>query len=199
MTFYYKELIKTPKYIMGSLSNGKECYDTLALPDAQLPGSIMRITLLTPNDGGPRILALVPEDYDYDAPDANAIGLEQHVGIISWGISYRSQKHPGILVGLKDFPGSLTRSRKIYDRLVDRIEKCLGKPADCREGIHFVKCKSAPIQLDVHPYWLAHPMHGCPPTNIRCEVTPSGDVHVYDGNRLIRTHTLQEQKERYKN
>lgn len=200
MTIYYTQLYKTPWYILGrfNINGEKEHYDTIELTETQIPGNIMRVTLLRPEKGNARILALVTEDYDYDTPDANAKGLQQYIGCITKGISYRSLKdQTGLLVGVKDFPGSLTLSRKIYDRLVDRIEKCLSKPASRREVIQFIKQPSVPLNCEVHPYWLGDPKHGCGETTIHCEVNLHGDVLVYDGDELIKVHTLEDQKRRY--
>lgn len=196
MTITYERLIITSLYIMGRINiNGEgQYYDTLELTDSQIPGSLMKVTLLKTKEEQARILALVADDYDYQNADSDTFCI----GRITKGISYRSLKNKtGIIVGRKDFPGSLTLSRKIYDRLVDRIEKCLNKPASRRETIQFVIRPTAPQHRDVHPYWLSDPMHGCPPTTIHCENNSHGDVLVYDGDELIKVHTLEEQKARY--
>lgn len=196
MHITYERLIKTPLYIMGRIRiNGEpECYDTLELTQSQISGSLMQVALLKPEGERARVLALLPDDFDPQDADASCFC----VGRITKGHSYRSLKgKAGIIIGRKDFPGSLTLSRKTYDRLLDRIEKCLAKPADRREDIRFFILPTVPKQHPVHPFWLCHPMHGCPPTSIRLETNDQGDVLVYDGDELIRTHTVEEQTRRY--
>lgn len=196
MTITYERLIITPLYIMGRINiNGEsEHYDTLELTASQIPGTLMKVTLLKPRKEQARILALVADDYDYQQPDAGTFCI----GHITKGISYRSLKNKtGILIGQKDFPGSLTLSRKIYNRLFDRIEKCLNKPSSRREVIQFVIRHTIPQHRDAHPYWLADPTHGCPPTTIHCESNSHGNVLVYDGDELIKVHTIEDQKAHY--
>lgn len=180
---------KNDEYTYGiSKFNGEYVADILEHTPTMIPPGIYKATLLNIKGLRHRQIAVVADDYNPSDPNPFVFAT-----IIS-GNSYRSaQGKSDIVLGKQQFPGTVILSSKIYERIFERIEKCVARG----ERIMLYVTDHMMRETEVPKYWLEEPKHGCPETTIHCEANSHGDVLVYDGDKLINTHTLEDQKARY--
>lgn len=189
MTINQHRLFTNSLYTGGQQKiNGEYVADILEHTPSMIPSGIYKATLLNIKGLRHRQIAIVADDYNPSDPNPFVFAT-----IIS-GNSYRSAHGKSdIVLGKQQFPGTVILSSKIYERIFERIEKCVARGETIQLYItdHMMK------QTDVPKFWLEDPKHGCPDTTIHCEANTHGDVLVYDGEELIKVHTLEEQKARY--
>lgn len=161
---------------------------TLEHTPSMIPTGIYQVTLVNDPAKRRRQLAIVAEDYQ---PTETAPYV---IATFVSGNSYHDVSgRPDIIIGQKIIPGAVTLSSEVFDRLFDRIEKCIAR----RERITLYITDHMIKQIPVPRYWLELSNHGCGPTTIHCETNEHGDILIYDNDELIRTHTIEDQKCRY--
>lgn len=180
---------KNAEYTSGiSKFNGEYVADILERTPSMIPTGIYKATLLKVKGQRHRQIAIVADDYNPSDPNPFVFAT-----IVS-GNSYRSaQGQSDIVLGEQLFPGVVILSSRIYERIFDRIEKCVARG----ESIQLYITDHLMRETEIPRYWLEDPNHGCPETTLHCEANSHGDVHVFDGDQLIKVHTLEEQKARY--
>lgn len=189
MTIRILYQLTNPEYTSGiSKFNGEYVADILASTPDKLPTGIYKATLLNIDGQRRRQIAVVADDYN--PSDTNPFVF----AAITSGNSYRTaQGKSDIILGKQFFPGMVNLSTKIYERIFERIEKCVARG----ESIQIYVTDHMMKNTEVPRYWQEPCNHGCPETNIHVEYTEHGNVAVYDGEELIKVHTLEDQKARY--
>ena len=186
-----KERTETNRaFTAGPLSvNGETvAHYTLEHTTSMIPAGTYQLTLVHEVGKRHRQLAIVAEDYEPSLPYTIVIAT-----LIS-GNSYRNVINKSdILLGEKIISGAVIHSRDIYNRLFERIEKCIARGE--RITLHITNKDMS--ENDVPKFWLATSDHGCKPTTIHCETNSQGDVLVFDDDKLIKTLTIEDQKQRY--
>lgn len=111
----------------------------------------------------------------------NNVNLDWTIGVeYSW---IGSKKNKVIAIGEPFFRGAVNKGSAEFDRIIDRIAKCMER----KEHIQFViteeRCRlNEPIK-----YWQEDSRHGCPSSNRHVEVDENGIAYVFDGEVLIKT------------
>lgn len=157
--------------------NGEYVADILELTPSMIPTGIYKATLLNIKGLRHRQIAIVADNYNPSDPNPFVFAT-----IIS-GNSYRSAHGKSdIVLGKQQFPGTVILSSNIYERIFERIEKCVARGETIQLYItdHMMK------QTDVPKFWLEDPKHGCPSSNRHVEVDDEGNVSVFDGETLIK-------------
>lgn len=169
---------KNAEYTTGiSKFNGEYVADILEYTPTMIPTGIYKVKLLNIKGLRHRQIAIVADDYNPSDTKPSVFAT-----IIS-GNSYRSTHGKSdIVLGKQQFPGTVIFSSKIYERIFERIEKCVARG----ESIQLCITDNMMRESEIPPYWLADPMHGCGPTTIHCESNTNGDVLVYDGETSSR-------------
>ena len=116
------------------------------------------------------------------------INLEWTIGIAhSW---IGSKKNKVIAIGEPFYPGAVNKASAEFERLIDRITKCMER----NEHIQFIISEDRCQPTEPIKYWLEDKMHGCPPSSRRVEVDEEGVAYVYDGDVLVKTIVPKEGK-----
>lgn len=155
---------------------------------SMIPTGIYQVTLLNDPAHRRRLLAIVADDY-------NPTELNPYV--FATFVSRNSYRDvigkANIVLGEKNIPGAVVLGHRVFERLFDRIEKCVARG----ERITLYITDHMMRQTEVPAHWQEPSNHGCGPTTIHCESNSHGDVLVYDGDELIKVHTIEDQKARY--
>lgn len=94
-----------------------------------------------------------------------------------------SKKNRIICIGTPLIPGATYKGSKDFERINDRISKCVARNEPIELTITETYCVSNnPIR-----YWLEPADHGCPPSKRRVEVDDDGIAYIYDGDTLVKT------------
>lgn len=134
-------------YTAGTLSaNGKTvAHYTLEYTRCMLPAGTYRLTIVSDPEMSRRQLVVVAADYAPTVADPRVMAT-----IVS-GNSYRNVKNtPNMVIGEKLIPGAAVNSRKVFDRLFERMEKCVARG----EPIALHVTDRTMVERRVPTFWL---------------------------------------------
>lgn len=134
-------------YTSGTLyANGKAvAHYTLEYTRCMLPAGTYQAVLVSDPKMQRRQIAIVADDCDttVDSPHIMAT--------LTNGNSYRNVENtPNVVIGEKLIPGVVISSRKVFDRLFDRIEKCVARG----ERITLHVTDNTMTERQVPTFWL---------------------------------------------
>lgn len=104
-----------------------------------------------------------------------------HLGIAHSFIG--SKQHKTIAIGTPLIPGVVYKASRIFERITDRLAKCMER----NEPIHLIINDDSCRDHRLSSYWLEPKTHGCPSSDRRLEVDTEGVATIYEGNQYVKT------------
>ena len=99
-----------------------------------------------------------------------------------------SKKNRIIAIGTQLIPGAIFKGAKHFERITDRLMKCMDREETITLCISEVNClANQPIS-----HWLEPANHGCPPSNRRVEPIDDRHYDIFDGDTFVKSIELPE-------
>lgn len=132
-----------------------------------------------------RVIAIIlPKDGTFSPETLFPLPYFESCG--SW---ISSKKHRSICIGNQIIPGALKEGAEVYNRLFDRIEKAEERDEEITLMIEDNGCTHG----DPIGYWSEPSDHGCQPSKHRLEVDSEGNATIYEGNKVVKYISIEEQ------